>query len=263
LLTGVSAIPVFFTLFRGLQKPILRRFSLSMAGVPPGGLKIAHVTDMHTGYFFGPSQVRALRDTLNSLDADLICLTGDQLHNTHGPFLTQLKENIGPLHASLGVFQVAGNHDHRLGKEHLFRELAKVGIVALDDRAVTLTKNGVPFQVIGIDDLNYGGDLERAMATLGEGRFRLLLSHRPRVLTEASQYNISLILAGHTHGGQMCIGKLCPSLFETPYTYGFYKEASTTLFVSSGAGTTGPPMRLFAPSEIVLFEISPEVPKNE
>ncbi|MBU1221817.1 metallophosphoesterase [Myxococcota bacterium] len=216
---------------------------------------IAHVTDIHAGWYFGPARIQSLKDSIMELKPDLIVFTGDQLHGNHYPFLIQLRDNLKGIHAPMGVFQVSGNHDHRTGKELLFRELERIGIKYLDN-AVTIIKNGnKTFQLAGVDDIFYQGDVDEVIDKLDKSQPVILLSHRPELMDEQEIENFDLVLAGHTHGGQLCVGALCASDYETTYRYGMYKKNRTLMFVSSGAGITGPPMRIGTAPEIALITV--------
>jgi hypothetical protein len=91
------------------------------------------------------------------------------------------------------------------------------------------------------------------------GAFHLLLSHNPDVFPVAARKGFDLTLAGHTHGGQVNFEILEQQLnvarFYTPYTYGLYREASRAIYVTSGIGTVGVPMRLGAPPEVALIKL--------
>lgn len=216
---------------------------------------IAHITDIHAGWYFGPARIQALRDSIMALRPDLIVFTGDQLHGNHYPFLIQLRDNLKGIHAPMGVFQVSGNHDHRTGKELLFRELERVGIRYLDNDVTIIKNGGKSFQLAGIDDIFYQGDVDEVIDKLDKSLPVILLSHRPELMDEEEVENFDLVLAGHTHGGQLCLGSLCASDYETEYRYGMYKKNRTLMFVSSGAGITGPPMRIGTEPEIALITV--------
>lgn len=260
-LAGVLFLAGAFSGARGVQNalapPRLLRLRVPVPGLH-GRITILHVTDIHAGYFQSASDIARLRDLVPG-EPDLVVFTGDQMHGNHAPFLRFLEEGIARLPARLGKFQVAGNHDHRLGEAPLYEALSRAGVTPLDDRHVVLDTPAGPLVVAGVDDVHYGGNLRRALAGLPPGIPVLLLSHRPEVLPEAAAAGVRVILAGHTHGGQVCLGSwICLSDFEGSYRRGVYRHGDAWMNVSSGLGTTGLPVRLFSPPDAAWIELEGE-----
>ncbi len=230
--------------------------------IPVRGLEsrvtILHVTDAHVGYFFNVSELRRITEGLPE-SPDLIVFTGDQLHGFHPPFLEAFIKGTRDLSARLGVFQVPGNHDHRLGAKKLLQASGSRGMVGLRNEHVVLDTGKGSLVLAGIDDLKYGGDLDRALAGKPGQVPVVLLSHRPEVLPAAAAAGVDVVLSGHTHGGQICLGSLfCLSDVEGRLRRGIYRRGRTVLSVSSGVGTTGLPFRFFSPPDVGFIILVPE-----
>ena len=229
--------------------------------VPVSGLvapvTILHVTDLHAGYFCGPAELGRVVRIARELAPDLIVLTGDQLHGAHGPFVGWLRRGLAGLTAPLGVYQVAGNHDYRTGLWLLYQALRPLGVIPLHDAHRVLATAGGPLVLAGVDDLRYGGNLADALAGRPVGVPVVLLSHRPEALPRAAAAGVDVVLAGHTHGGQVCLFGACLSDFEGPWRRGMYRFGDTVMNVSSGVGTTGLPLRWSSPPDVTLITLEP------
>jgi uncharacterized protein len=251
----IISVPVIRMFFKAFETPEITNVTLQIKGLKQS-LRIGQITDMHTGYFCDSQRIKILKNILNSLNLDLIFLTGDQLHNTHAPFLNTLVENFKGIKAKHGVFQVAGNHDHRLGVEKLYKAMKTIGVDYLHNENRILKINNQYINLLGVDDLQYGGNLDKALKGFNKQYPSILLSHRPDVFEDAANHGIDLVLAGHTHGGQICLENLCVSAYETSYRYGLYTKNGKNMFISSGVGVTGIPMRSYTKSEIVLLTLT-------
>ncbi len=241
---------------QALAPPCVVRISIPVRGLR-APVSVLHVTDLHTGYFCGPAELARVVRLARELSPDLVVLTGDQLHGAHAPFSAWLRDGLTGLTAPSGVYQVAGNHDYRTGVQTLFEALKPLGVVALHDEHRVVATPGGPLVLAGVNDLYYGGRLDRTLAGRPPELPVVLLSHRPDVLPAAAAAGVDVVLAGHTHGGQVCLAGVCLSDFEGPYRRGLYHQGGTVMVVSSGVGTTGLPLRLFSPPEVALITLEP------
>ncbi|PKN21116.1 MAG: hypothetical protein CVU65_17505 [Deltaproteobacteria bacterium HGW-Deltaproteobacteria-22] len=243
-------------LHQALRPPVVVRHVIAVRGLK-APVTILHLTDTHAGYFCSEEDLRRVVDLARELKPDLVVLTGDQLHGAHAPFAALLRRGLTGLQARYGVYQVAGNHDHRTGVGLLYDALAPLGVVSLHNRHVVVPTDAGPLAIAGIDDTRYGGDLQAALADLPQGVPVLLLSHRPDVLAAAAAAGVDVVFSGHTHGGQICLFGLCLSDVEGRLRRGEYRLQGTTLIVSSGVGTTGLPLRMFSPAEVDWIVLEP------
>lgn len=228
------------------------------------GLSIAHVSDVHmTGRLTQPFFDYVV-DRTNELDADLICITGDIVENVH--CLPWIEPTLGRLKARHGKLFVLGNHDKRIRDVAAVRRaLTDTGLVDLGGRYVIHNLHGVEVLLAG-NELPWFGplpDLSSAPAP-GSGKpFRVLLSHSPDQFYWAQQHQFDLMLAGHNHGGQIClpfIGPIVsPSYCGVKYASGLYQKGPTLLHVSRGVSSLEP-FRFNCPPELTKLVLVRERP---
>lgn len=271
----------------------LRRRRLEIPGLPAklDGFKLLHISDLHGGAA-GPAgrAIGKLVKASRRADADLVLFTGD---------MTDKKKDLQPLLPLLaeiggryGKFAVLGNHDHGLRKTvlqdlarrftgrsrpgpkeipvedlsktvSLYREmLARAGIRLLENECATVMTRDDDVQVCGIDDFLYGfADFEGTTSQVDrDAGLHILLSHSPDVAELVPPGTYDLVLAGHTHGGQICIphptkGRILLSTSGSEYGSGIYNLRGLTMHVSPGVGTTLLPFRFLSRPEITLLEL--------
>jgi predicted MPP superfamily phosphohydrolase len=164
------------------------------------------------------------------------------------------------LRAPLGVFAVLGNHDIEAGADLVTEALTGAGIHVLRNASVALGEGPVRLWIVGLDDTaGYWGDFSVAFAGVPPDEPVILLSHVPDVLPRAADLGVDLVLAGHTHGGQVQIPSLgaphAPVRLGPSYISGPRKRRHTRLQISRGTGMTMYPIRLNCPPEIGLFTL--------
>jgi len=243
----------------GAEKPRVKQIEVPVSGLPAGlnGFKIAQITDLHLGRLNGRDKLRAVAERINALRPDLVVLTGD---------FSERRENVPEgacailktVRARYGLAAALGNHDLFAGKDKAADFLSGCGIRVLRG-AVYEPAPGL--MVGGVDDLKRSPlSAAQAAALAGElirpGKAALLLSHQPQGWGAIMNGAPGLVLSGHTHAGQIFpLNLIERALYK--YFYGLYRDRGTLLYVSSGAGTWGPPMRLFTASEIPLLTLRP------
>ncbi len=251
--------------------PLVRRLRIPLAKMPArmNGYRIVQVSDVHVSATIGRALVEALVASVNALEPDLVAITGDLVDGSVrelGPLLAPLAH----LRTRDGVYFVTGNHEYLSGVEDwlAFFE-SSLGFRVLRNEHVAIGgKDG--FDLIGIDDQSggswvegHGPDLPAALKTRNATRASVLLAHRPDGVHDAAKQGIGLQLSGHTHGGQISPIGWALERLRQPYVFGLHEVGPTTLYVTSGAGYWGPPMRLATRAEIVIFELQSEAPQAE
>ncbi len=235
-------------------------------------LKIAVVSDLHLGPFKGQRDTERVVARINSLLPDLVLLAGDYVFTPEAD-LTGLAP-LADIRASMGIFAILGNHDigryrnifgERIQKDDRGDEiealLEKLGVTVLRNEHVTLAIGDEQIAIAGIDDLWAGrSDLAAALADIPEDTPVILLSHNPSVILEEESHRASLIVAGHTHGGQVrlpWIGPIgsIPTDLGQSYDQGLFRiDDDTTLAITRGIGESTARARLFAWPEVLLLE---------
>lgn len=229
-------------------------------GLPPGfeGFRIAQVSDVHHGRLVSLEEVQRVVHLTKGAQADLVVLTGDYT-TSRRRYIEPCAEVLGELQSPGGVWAVLGNHDHRTDPELTTRSLTRARINVLNNRNTLLRRGSDVLQLAGIDDWSYNQtDWKRAFDGLDPQRPIVLLSHQPRVFDMPQTEKVALVLAGHTHGGQVClpvVGAPVRFMDEFRYVRGLYRRGRTQLYVSRGTGVIGLPVRFGAPPEISVLQL--------
>jgi predicted MPP superfamily phosphohydrolase len=224
------------------------------------GLRIVQISDIHHGLFLPEQWLAEAVQQTNRLRADIVVLTGD--------FVTYSRANIEPaaeilsrLRARYGVLAVLGNHDFRVGADAVTSALRRKHIEVLRNQHVKLQFGGSSLYVAGVDDYGYGADVRRAVRGIPRDSATVLLAHNPRIIHLASRHGVSLVLSGHTHGGQVNLPLLGTVYGRSPerlrYKIGWDRLGPTQIYVSRGIGTIVLPWRLRCPAEITHLELLP------
>jgi predicted MPP superfamily phosphohydrolase len=257
-ITGIPAAAVFA---RPRESQIIAR-DIVNSRLPASleGLRIAHISDIHAGFFMPEREIFVHLEKVNTLNADLICITGDFV-DSHIREVALVRDQLRQLRAPFGVYGVLGNHDHYANAGFVTKELGGV-IRLLNNAHHNLQIRGQGLTIIGIDDAGSGSgnyaNLPRAIAGVPADNYRLLLSHRPHMFNQARQAGIPLTLAGHTHGGQVPlgwdVGRLNTADLFLSYVAGLYEREGMHLYVNTGLGMSVAPIRTIAP-EITLLTL--------
>jgi uncharacterized protein len=224
-------------------------------------LRVVQLTDIHAGLFMTRHDLKRYADQVIALQPDLFVLTGDYITNSIA-FLPECLEQMARVNARYGTFATLGNHDHwyaRPGDLAALFHQYRIPLLRNAHRVIETSEG--PFAVAGIDDLHAGHpDLKAALHGLAPGIPTILLSHRPEIFPEAAEQGIALTLAGHYHGGQIKLSlprrTISVAHFRTSYPEGLYRLDDSSLYVSSGIGTSLTPIRLNARPEVTLLHLS-------
>lgn len=227
------------------------------------GFRITQLTDIHHSSIVPLAEIRRVVDLAQRTNPDLCVLTGDYT-TTYRRFIEPCAEALAPLRAREGVWAVLGNHDHYTDPELTRRALQRHGVTVLDNQQTTLRRGPDALQLSGIDDWTWNAvDWRRAFDGLNPQTPTILLSHQPRVLDFHQTRDVSLILSGHTHGGQINLPLVgTPARFVTKdlkYDRGLFRRGDTQLYVSSGTGVIGLPLRFGVRPEIAVLRLRRQV----
>ncbi len=213
------------------------------------------VTDIHLGIIISNSRLEKLVTMINSLKPDIIFFGGDVVDEDIEPVIEKnLGELLGSLQSRYGVFAITGNHEYIGGADSAVKYLEDHGIQFLRDRTILI--DGL-FYLAGREDKsapNFGGKRRKTVAELLEGIDPsypvVLMDHQPNFKNHPIPANVSAILSGHTHNGQLWpLNYIVAKIFTVPY--GYAKVGTTHVYVSCGYGTWGPPVRTVNMPEIV------------
>jgi predicted MPP superfamily phosphohydrolase len=224
------------------------------------GLRLLQLSDIHMGSYFTPNDLRRVVDASNNLRADLGFVTGDLITTASDPIDDCLLE-LKRLKTSSGLWGCMGNHEKiaRIAA-YVAAQGRKQDLLFLRREAQSLKFGNTRLNLVGVDHQSkHEGYLVGMEQFVRNDEFNLLLSHNPDVFNVAANQGFQLILAGHTHGGQINLEVAHTNLnivdLVTPYTKGLYQKPGSSLYVTSGLGTIGVPVRLGAPPEITLIRL--------
>ena len=225
------------------------------------GFTIAQISDVHVGPSIKRDFLRGIVETVNSLDVDLIAITGDLVDGSVEQLATQV-EPLSSLRARHGAYFVTGNHEYYSGAAPWIAELRRLGVHVLLNEHVVLSHDGASLLIGGVTDYSayrfdpaQRSDPEAALAGApAHLRPRVLLAHQPRTAAAAADAGFDLQLSGHTHGGQFWPWNLFVRL-QQPFTAGLHRLGNLWVYTSRGSGYWGPPKRLGVPSEITRIRL--------
>jgi hypothetical protein len=244
----------------------VRRRTLRLERWPAAfdGLRVALVADLHAG---APHMTLARLDRVvartNAAGADLVALLGDQVDREvvlgRTPDPGAVAARLAGLRAPLGVLAVLGNHDWRTDGPGIAAALGDRGIRVLEDEAVRLAHAPVELWVAGLADATERSpDVARALRAVPADAAVLVLSHDPDLFPRIPE-RVALTVAGHVHGGQVDLPVLrrlwIPSRYGDRYRHGHVVEGGRHLYVTAGVGTSGLPVRLGVPPEVVVLTL--------
>ena len=249
------------------------------------GLKIVMIADIHGGSNnVTEEKIREVVAKTNEQNADVVVLLGDYVSQVREikPIterslkmsIETIAVNLAGIKATYGVFAVLGNHDGWYGDDGVAAALTGDGYRVLQNEAAYIEKDGQRLRIFGMKDqlklvggwLQISSDSRRYLSTTGTGDV-IVLEHSPDILpVVAGEYSISpdlrLILAAHTHGGQVwlpILGRMIvPSGYGQKYAYGHVFDKGVDMFVTSGIGTSVLPFRFMVPPEIAVLTIRSE-----
>jgi len=236
-----------------------KRLAIPRLSAALDGLTIAHISDLHMTGRIGPEFFQIVAEQVNALQPDIIALTGDIIENDAcRPWIA---DTLGQMHAKQGKYFILGNHDKFVDFEQTRKMLVELDWTYVGGLCLQAEWNGESVVVAG-NELPWFSPAPK-MLEVPERQsnnlpLRLMLIHSPDQFAWCCEYDADLVLAGHTHGGQVCFPVLgpvaCPSIYGTRYAGGVYRTANTVMHVTRGiSGET--PIRWNCPPEIALLEL--------
>jgi predicted MPP superfamily phosphohydrolase len=242
----------------------VREVDIPLMGLPPDldGLRILHLSDIHLSAFLSEAEFSRVIDATLHIPTHLAVVTGDLISGHSDPLDACIRQ-LARVKADAGVFGCMGNHERYAKVEaHTASQAARAGIRFLRGQAQTLRFGNAILNLAGLD---FQPQRERSRYLRGAenlivpGATNILLQHNPDVFPVAARQGYNLLLAGHTHGGQVTVEildqSINPARFFTPYVYGIFRQGNAAAYVTRGIGTIGIPARIGAPPEISLLRL--------
>lgn len=234
----------------GAKRLYVRSVDLPIKNLPTPleGLRIAQISDIHIGAFITRPFVQEIVDKVNALKPDMIVLTGDIADALPENRLNDTAQ-LNELSAPMGKYYVTGNHEYYWDPTGWIEQAAKNGIQPLINSHKILQKDGATLVIAGVPDPTALGlpateapNVAKAIAGAPEPSVKILLSHQPKLFKQAIRAGFDVQLSGHTHAGQYFPFTLLIGFFHA-YTNGLYDVDGLKLFVNTGTGFWGPPLR--------------------
>lgn len=227
-------------------------------------LSVVQISDIQISEYYPVEKLEKIVTKINKLEPDIVLFTGDLYENyaDYGPedsviaMLNQIKNTYGK-------YAIYGNRDYGGGASRRYSKvMEEAGFTLLVNEGIFITlKNEEKIFLGGLDDsLLSTPNVDQVIADMQEqeANYHILLTHEPDVVDQFKDANFDLVLAGHSHGGQVKIpffGGITTSLAEK-YLNGFYDVSDTMqLYVNTGIGTSRYPIRFLVPPEIARFNL--------
>jgi predicted MPP superfamily phosphohydrolase len=243
--------------------PVVRRVPVTLPGLAPAldGLRIVTFSDGHLSAMSSRGRFERLVEIVNAQQPDVVAIVGDLVDGE----LSELRDEVAPLAdlvSEQGVYFVTGNHEYFVDTTAWLRHLPTLGVQVLRNERVPILRGGASVDLAGIDDRTaissgvpgHGADLDTALDGRDDAVPVVLMAHQPVQVEQAAAAGVGLQLSGHTHGGQLWPFDYAVRL-DQPAVQGLSRVGDTQLYVTTGAGFWGPPMRIGARPEVAVVEL--------
>ncbi|MFK4111252.1 metallophosphoesterase [Streptomyces sp. NPDC002176] len=259
---AVTAVLLAWGYAEARRVPRVRRLDVRLPRLGAGldGTRVVLITDTHYGPLDRARWSARVCETVNTLEADLVCHTGDIADGTAERRRAQAAP-LGTVEATRARVYVTGNHEYYSEAQGWVDLMDELGWEPLRNRHLLLERGGDTLVVAGVDDVTaessglagHGAHLAGALDGAEPDLPVLLLAHQPKFIDRAAAHGIDLQLSGHTHGGQIWPFHHLVRLDQPALAGLTHHGPRTLLYTSRGTGFWGPPFRVFAPSEITLL----------
>ena len=257
----IIALIILYARYVGTTGLIIKEYSINTS-VPKSfdGLKIAHFSDFHYGRTTNIDSLKNLVKEINLTKPDIIVFTGDFIDKdvkVNNDDINNIKNELSKLNSTYGKYYVTGNHD--IKNEHYSEIFDYAGFSNINDNYdIIYSKDNEPIMLSGTNynsDLNYLNDL----FTKELPSYKINIMHTPDTFDDIKNYNFNLVLAGHSHNGQVDLpfyGAIYTPKGAKKYYKPYYKIDNTDLYISSGIGTSNYNFRLFNRTSFNFYRLN-------
>ena len=261
-----SSIGTACGFYNSRKGPIIKRQEIFLNNLPKQfeNFTIAQISDLHVGPTIKKPYVLNVLDEISKVNPDMIAVTGDLIDGS----VDHLKKDLEPfmdLSAPYGTYFVTGNHEYYSGVDQWLDETDRLGMINLVNSNTKIIKTNSEIVLAGITDYrahqikkSHRSNPELALKNIPNDKIKILLAHQPNSIYAVNKAGADLQLSGHTHGGQFWPFNYPTSLVNA-YLSGLHNHNGTQIYVNSGTGYWGPPLRLGVPSEITLIRLKSKV----
>ena len=237
--------------YEGMKEPVVNIVELNHFD-----FSIAQISDLHIGGLIDRDFVKASVQKINALKPDIVFITGD-LIDTALEHIEDIVRELDGISSKYGIYYILGNHEYFHDPLKLINFMKTTQIKLLLNEHVTI--DALKLNIVGVTDrIGYrtnflAPDIHKAFSGCHNAYKTILLAHQPKFIEELGNYAPDLILSGHTHGGQIWPFEYLVRL-QQPYVKGLHKLTNGShIYVNSGIGFWGPPMRLDSQAEIAYI----------
>ncbi len=261
-------IIVFWARYISTSGLIIKEYKIVNSKIPSSfhGLKIVHFSDIHYGRTINEPELNCLVEKINLINPDIVLFTGDlidrdtELNNENKEIIINKLSNIKALY---GKYAISGNHDfvfnnyNEILKNSNFINLNNTYDIIYNKEQDSIFIGGLESEIDGNPNIKSIGDFKEQQENISS--YKILIMHTPDTFTKIKKYNFDLVLAGHSHNGQIrlpIIGALITPSGAKKYYKPYYKTNNTDFFISSGLGTSTINFRFFNKPSINFYRIT-------
>jgi len=245
---GLATSYVAVAAYEGSKEPVVNVVKLEKFD-----FSIVQISDLHIGGLIDKAFVKASVEKINALKPDIVCLTGDMIDTS----LESIKEivlELDNIQAKYGIYYILGNHEYFHNPEEIIDFIQQTKMTLLLNENIQI--DALKVNIVGVTDRigyrmnKFEPDIHKAFQGANASYQTIFLAHQPKFIEELAQHTPELILSGHTHGGQVWPFEYLVRL-QQPYVKGLHLLPNGShIYVNSGIGFWGPPMRLGSQAEI-------------
>lgn len=253
-----SCISPYKIAHKGISR--VRHYDFVHKDIPSSfdGISIVFISDFHYKSKFKEKQLKGIIETISGINPEIIMLGGDYTEGCENIY--PLFNSIGQLKPKFGIYGVMGNNDYETCYEETVMAMKDCGIKLLEHECDTIESEGQRIIVTGIRNPFDKKNLKSPTLALKDSDFVIMLVHTPDYAQDTNISNTDIVLAGHTHGGQVTLFGLYAPVIPSKYGQRFrtglkYNDQNIPIIITNGIGTSQKNIRIFAPSEIIWLHL--------